>query len=184
MAHQFHRRVESVQRGNIGITHQLDRLDAAPAAAAVDQADQRQAHFKGVFFAVTGFVADLCVGRAAAHGEIIAADDHAPAIDVRRAEHEIGRHERLALARIVVFRAAGDGADLVKTAFVHQPVDAFAHRKAIIVVLALDALGPAHLPGDGFPLAQFVNFLLPGHRGQSGTRQEKLSAASVLPLPS
>ena len=166
MAHQFHRRVESMQRGDIRIANQLDRLDTASAAAAVYEADQRQAHFQGVFLAVTGLVADLGVGRAAAHGEVVAADDHAPAIDFRRAKHEIGRRERLALARIVVLRAAGDGADLVKTACVHQPVDAFAHRQAIIVVLALDALGSAHLPGDGFPLAQFVDFLLPGHRGQ------------------
>src|SRR5207237_77173 len=102
-------------------------------------------------------------GRAAAHGEVVAADHHRAAIDLGAAEHEVRRREGDQVVVGVVARAAGDLADLVEAAGVGELGDPLEDRQATAVVLALHALGPAQLRGELLATPQLVQLLLPIH---------------------
>src|SRR5262249_51135103 len=107
---------------------------------------------------------DRGVGRAAAHREVVAADDDRAAIDFPAAEDEIGGRERLQIVGRVVGGLAGDLADLVKRARIDELGDAFADRHAAARVLAFYAPGPAELLRHRFTPPQLVHLRLPGHR--------------------
>src|SRR6202171_6834487 len=66
------------------------------------------------------------VGRAAAHGEVVAADDDRAPVDPRAAEDEVRRYESLELVGRVVGGPARDLADLVEAAGIDQLGDALA----------------------------------------------------------
>ena len=146
---------------HVGVALRLDRLDRAAAAGAVHQAHQRQAQLVRHLLGHHLLLPDRRVGRAAAHREIVAADHDRPAVDPAAAEHEIRRLERLELAVLAVLGAAGERADLVEAAGIEQRVDALAHGELAGVVLALDLVGPAHVPRERLAAAQFLDIGFP-----------------------
>ena len=107
--------------------------------------------------------ADRRIGRAAAHREIVAADDHRPAVDRRPPEYIVRGRQLDQIAFFVVSRFAGDRADLVKAAVIDQRVDALAYREFAGIVLALDPLGAAELARLPLALAQLLQFRPPAH---------------------
>ncbi len=60
-----------------------------------------------------------------------------------------------------VLRAARKRADLVEAAGIEQRVDPLAHRELSAIVLALDLVRPAHLPGERLAAAQFLDVGFP-----------------------
>src|SRR6185436_10307032 len=161
--HVAHDPLPAVDPRHIGAARRLDRLHGAAAAGALDQSDQRQAQVVGHPLALVVLAANGRVGRAAAHGEVVAADHDRPPVDLGAAEHEVRRRERDEIILRVVSRAAGDLADLVEAAGVGELGDALENRQAAAVVLALHALGPAQLRGELLAAPQLVQLLLPVH---------------------
>ena len=106
---------------------------------------------------------DRGIGRAAAHGEIVADHDHGAAVDLAAAEHAVRRRQVLEFAVLVVFGDAGDGADLVEGILVDQPVDALANGEPALVMLALDLVNASHLARERFAPGEVVEFRLPVH---------------------
>ena len=76
---------------HIGATLGVEALDAAAAAGAVDQADDRQAQLVGHLLGVDLLLGDGGVGRAAPDGEVVAADHHRAAVDAAPTHDEVGR---------------------------------------------------------------------------------------------
>jgi hypothetical protein len=103
------------------------------------------------------------VGGAPAHGEVVAAHHHRPAVDARAPEHEVRGREVHQVVALVVLGAAGDLADLVERARVDEPLDALPDRQAPTIVLPLHPLGPAERFGEGLTAAQLVHLRLPVH---------------------
>ncbi len=62
----------------------LDRLHRTATAHAVDEADVGQPQLEREALGMVALGADRRVGRAAAHGEVVARDDDRPAVDRRR----------------------------------------------------------------------------------------------------
>jgi hypothetical protein len=118
------------------------------------------------------------VGRATAHGEVVARHDHGPAVDAGAAHNAVRRRELGQLVVGVVLGLAGNGADLVEAALVDQPVDALTHREPAAVVLPFDLVRPAHLARHAFARAQLVEFRLPGHASILGLRSSAECAPS------
>ena len=170
-AHDRHRRevadhvLEARQERHVGVAHRLERLYRTAAAAAFDQADHRQAQFVRHLFGRHLLLDDRGVGRAAAHGEIVAGHDDAAAFDATAAEEEVGRGHRLQCAGFVVGAVARDRADFVEAAGIEQCADALAHRQAAGGALPRNLVRSAHLAGQGLTLPQFFEFGLPGHPG-------------------
>ena len=183
--------------GQVGVALRLDGLDRAAAARAFDDADDRHAELRRHPFRHLILLADRCIGRAAAHGEIVAEDDHRTAVDPAAAEHAVARDEVDHVAVFVVLRLAGDAAELVERAGVEDLVDALADGEPAAGMLAIDALLAAHLPGDALALRKLVQFLLPadlfggrGHgavhrrspRSRSAASEADHASAVVLPF--
>ena len=103
---------------------------------------------------------DRRVGRAAPHGEVVAADDHRPPVDAAPAHHEVGRSELGELGALVG-GAPGQRAHLVERPRVEQRVDALAHGEAARRVLTLHLLGPAHLARHRLAPVQLLDLGLP-----------------------
>ncbi len=161
-------------------------LTEPAAARALDQADQRQAQVVRHPLALVVLAPDGRVGRAAAHGEVVAADHDRAAVDLGAPEHEVRRGEGDQVVVRVVARAAGDLADLVEAAGVGELGDALEDRQAPAVVLALHALGPAQLRGELLAPSQLVQLLLPIHaapatslRGGDRRRAAEISGAGA-----
>lgn len=157
------RQVRADPPGQIGAPCRLDRLDRAAAARALDNADDRQPEIVRHLLRHQRFFADRRIGRAAAHREIVAGDDHRAAVNRRPAEHIVRRRQLDQVALVVVTRATGDRADLVKAAGIGQRVDALAYGQLARIVLSLDPLGAAELARLPLALAQLVQFRLPAH---------------------
>ena len=149
------RHIRSLERGV--------RPDAAAAAGAVDETDERQPQLSGGAFAPAHLVADGAIGRAAAHGEVVGADDDGPAIDRAAPGDEVRRGEGLYPALFVVFNLACQRADLAERAVVQQLVDAVADGSAALGDVAGDAFGAAHFLGEFAPAADLLEFGFPGH---------------------
>ena len=147
--------------GDVGVAVGLQRAHRAAAAGALDEADQRQAELVGHLLGGNLLGLDPGVRRAAADGEIIADDDDAAPVEPRPPEHHVGGAEGGQPAVAVVFRLAGDGADLVQAAAVEERVEAFADGEPAVVVLARDLLGPAHLARQRLAPAQLADLRLP-----------------------
>ncbi len=105
---------------------------------------------------------DRGVGRAAAHGEIVARDHHHAAIHPAAPEHAVGRRKDASVVVGVVGGLPGDRADLVEAAGIEHPLDPLAHRQPPAGVLAGDPLGAAHLVGKRGADPQLLQFRLPG----------------------
>ena len=88
------------------------------------------------------------VGRAAAHGEVVATDHHRPAIDAASAGHEVGRSERGELAAVVVDSSPGERSDFVERTGIEQPLDPLSNSQPAGLMLPLDVRGAAHLARD------------------------------------
>ena len=106
---------------------------------------------------------DRCIGRAAAHGEIVADHHHGAAVDPGAAEHAVRRRQVLELVALVVFGDAGDGTDFVEAVLVDELVDALTNREPALVALPLDLVNASHLPRERFAPGEVVEFRLPVH---------------------
>ena len=84
--------------GHVGEAHRLERLDAAAAAGAVDEAHERDAQLVREPLGLDHLLPDRGVGGAAAHGEVVALDDRAPAVDPALADDHV-RGQEVARAR-------------------------------------------------------------------------------------
>jgi hypothetical protein len=102
------------------------------------------------------------VGRTAAHGEVVAGHDDGPAADAGAAHHEV-RGREAHHAAVVVLGAAGQGADLVERARVHECGDALADSEPAGFVLAGDLVVAAHTRGQLGATPQLVELGIPGH---------------------
>ena len=132
------------------------------ATGAVDEPDDRHAQLARHAFGVHLLLEDRCVGGPAPHGEVVAADHDRPAVDAAAPHHEVGRGEVEESAVVVVGRASGDRADLVKRSRVEERFDAFAHRELAAVVLTLNLLRPTHPAGQFLTSPKFGDLGLPG----------------------
>ena len=88
------------------------------------------------------------VGGAAAHGEVVAADDDGPAVDAAAPAHEVRRRERDELAVLVVPVRPVSAPISWNEPGVEQAVDALAHRERPASRCARDPLRAAHLLGE------------------------------------
>ena len=156
--------VEARQRRDVGEAHRLERLDAAPAARAVDQAHERDAQLVGGALGPHHLLPDGGVGRPAADGEVVGLDHRAAPVDAALADDRVGRQEARQLARVVVLALARERAGLVEAAGIEQALHALAHGELAGGVLARDALGAAHLARELLAAAQLVELGLPRHR--------------------
>ena len=106
--------------GQIGRAPGFDGFHGAAAAGAFDQADDRQAEIMRHLLGHQRLGRDRGVGRAAAHGEIVADHDHGSAVDLAAAEHAVRGRQMLEFVLFVVFGDTGDRADLVEAVPVDQ----------------------------------------------------------------
>ncbi len=163
-AHVLHHPFPAAHPRHVGAAGRLDGLDRAAAARALDHADQRHAVLVGVTLDENIFFLDGGVGRAAAHGEVVAGHGDMPALDLGAAHHGVGRHQVDQVVAAVIGGLAGDAADLAERTRIDQPVDALAHREAAAVMLTLHLVRAAHAPGQRLTAAQLVHLRLPSHR--------------------
>src|SRR5262249_49734752 len=105
-------------------------------------------------------------GRAAAHREVVAADDHAPTADASRPEDRVRREKAVELA-VLVGRLAGQRAGLGERVPVEQLLDPLAHGEAAGLVLALDVVGAAHATRQLVAAAELLALFFPAHTGPS-----------------
>ena len=160
-AHVVDHHLPAAHARHVGAAGGLDGLDRAAAARALDHADQRHAKLVGVALDEELLLLDRGVGRAAAHGEVVAGHRDVPAVDLGAAHHGVGRRQLHQVVLAVVVGLAGDAADLAEAVLVDQPVDALAHGEPAAVVLALHLVGAAHLLRHLLAAAQLVEFRLP-----------------------
>src|SRR5207245_11352065 len=117
-------------------------------ARPLDKTVQWQQQFVRQPLARVVLALDGRVRRPAGHREVVGADDNGPPVYLGAPEQEVGGGEGLEVVLLVVGRPAGDPADLVEGAGIHELGDALADRVAPALVLALDALGAAELLGE------------------------------------
>ena len=156
---------------HVGVPALLQRLHAAAAASALDEADDRQPQLVGELLGVDLLTRDRGVGRAAANGEVVAADDDLPAVDAACASDEVGGHEAFQLADRVVLSLAGQRTDLAERAIVQQGRDPLADGQAAGVVLPPDLVRAAHALSEFVPPAELVQLRLPCHADTYSTLQ-------------
>ena len=89
--------------GDVGAARHLDRLDRSAAAHAVDQTHVGSFISSARPSAWAALGRDRGVGRAAAHGEVVAGDDRRPAVDLRHPEDEVRGPEghKVAVVRVL-----------------------------------------------------------------------------------
>ena len=73
--------------------HRLERLHRAAAAGPVDEPDDRQAQLVRHLLGMDLLLEDRRVGGAAAHREVVAADDDGAAVDAGPSHDEVGGRE-------------------------------------------------------------------------------------------
>jgi hypothetical protein len=159
----FDDQVEAGERRHVGEAHLLERLDAAPAAGPVDEADEGQAQVVRHPFGVDRLLPDCGVGGAAPDGEVVALENRPPPLDPALPDDDVGGQEVGELTLVVVGPLAGQHAGLVEGARVEEAVDALANVQAPGRVLALDPLGAAHLPGELLAVAELGDLRVPTH---------------------
>ncbi len=129
----------------IGPALGLDGLDRTAAARTLDQAKDRQAQFVGHFFGIDGLFLDRRIGRAAANGEVVAADNHRAAINPAPPHDAVGGRMGGDIAIPVVFVGSGGGADFPKCAVIEDLVDPLPHGQPAALVLTLYLVFAAQL---------------------------------------
>ena len=149
--------------GEIGSTAGFDRLHRTSAARTFDHANDRQAEIIRHLFGHQRLGRDRRIGRAAAHGEVVADHDHGAAVDLAAAEHAVRRCQMPEFVVFVVFTDAGDGADLVEAFLVNDLVDALPNGEPALVMLTLDLVNASHLARERFAPGEVVEFRLPVH---------------------
>ena len=127
------------------------------------QANKRHFILQRQFFGIYAFSQTRRIGRAAAHCEIFTADNHFAAINLPEAEHEIGGLKIFQLALIIIFGHARAFADLVKTVFIEQCINALANGQATLFMMGFDGIFTALLFGKLAPLFNLVNVFIPAH---------------------
>ena len=147
----------------VGCSPGFDGLDRAAAAGTLDDADDGQSEIMRHLLGHQRFRGDRSIRRAAAHGKIVADHDHGAAVDPAAAEHAVRRRQLGEFAARVILADPGDSADLVKTVWIHQPVDALANGEPALVVLPLDLVNASHLARERFAPGEVVELRLPGH---------------------
>ena len=115
-------------------------------------------------FRLHHLAADPGIGRTAANGEVVGGRDDRATIDQRLAEEERGGGNALEIAVLVVVTLAGDLADFAEATLVAQRGEPRARIHLAARMLPRDLLRAAHLFGERLALAQFLEFLRPGHR--------------------
>src|SRR3984893_2581152 len=133
-----------------------------PTAGTVDETDDGDAQLASHLLGVHLLLEDGGVSRAAADGEVVAANHDRPAVDAAAAHYEVGGDDALQLGPLVL-RLAGQLADLVEAAGVEEGCDPFANGEPAGVVLALDLLSAAHGPRQPLAPPQLLELWLPGH---------------------
>ena len=78
------------------------------------QPDQRHLELAGKMLGVDALAQSCGIGRPAADGEVLAANNTAPTVDPAEADDEVGRREATELAGVVVFRPAGRLAEFLE----------------------------------------------------------------------
>ncbi len=150
-------------RRHVGASDLFDGFDAAAATGSVHQPDHRDAQAARQFFAVPHFVADGAVVRAAADGEVVAANYYGPVVDFASARNKVRRSERAELAGVVIDSFSGERSDFMERVGIQQPRDSLSNRQPAGLVLPLDVRRTAHFTRDRFAPANFVDFGLPAH---------------------
>ncbi len=141
------------------------RSDYAPAAA-LEEADQRQPVADGELLGEDALAQAGGGGRAAAQGEVLAAQHAGPPVDLREAEHVVGRREGGQLAALVELGVTGEGALLAEAPGVRQGLDALADREPAQLVLARHGLRAAELLRPAAALLDALDLRLPAHSSQ------------------
>ena len=136
-------------------------LDAA--AAAFEGTHQRHLVLHGEMLGVDALAQTGRVGRAALQREILAARDHAAALDSTEADHVVGRHEADQLVVVVVVRDGCGLTLLLEGAGIQNAVDALADGQSAAGVLLGDAFLAALLLGQAAAALDFPDFLFPAH---------------------
>ena len=145
----------------IGAARGLDGLYRTTTARALDDADDGQAQLVGHALGNDGFFRDGGIGRAAAHGEVVARDDDRTSVDRRATGNPVRRREALQLVLLVVAGHAGNGADLAQRAWIDQFSDPLTDGEPAAIVLAAHLVGAAHYPCVALALSQLVKLRLP-----------------------
>ena len=122
----------------------FQRLHRSAAARTVDEPHDRDAQIVRHAFGVHLLLEDRRVGRTAAHGEVVAADHDGASVDAPTAHDEVRRRGVDEIAVVVVRRAPGERADLVKRVRVEQRVDAFPNGQLSLGAVLGDLLVATH----------------------------------------
>ena len=109
-------------------------------------------------------------GRAAALGEILAANDAGAARNPRNAQHIVARRKLAQAPLVIAPGMAGDGALLVKAFGIGKALNALAHREPPLGVLLRHRFGAAVGQRPLPPLGNALDFLPPAHRRTSVAR--------------
>jgi len=109
-------------------------------------------------FRLHHLAADPGIRRAAANGEIVRRGDNRAAIDHGSAEQERCGGDAGQLAIFVIVALARNLSDLAETAFVAQRRQPRAGVHLPAPMLPRELFRPAHLLGERFPAAQFIEF--------------------------
>ena len=150
---------------HVGAAGGLDGLDRAAAARALDHADQRHAILVGVALDEDVLFLDRGVGRAAAHGEVVAGHGDGPAVDLGAAHHGVGRHQ---VHQVVACRRTrpcrrccrSRGSESLSTSRSMRSRTVSRPPSCWRFTLSAPPISPGHL----LAAAQLVHFRLPGHR--------------------
>ena len=158
----------------------LDRLHRTAAAHTVYEPDVGQAQFERETFGALPLAGDRRIGRTAAHGEVVARENHRTTADFGGAEHEVRRRERAQLAVGVVAADACQRADFMEGTGVADRGDSLANRQLAEFVLPRDLVRATHFQRQRLAAAQFLDLFVPAH-GYAAARTTQHAAPSETP---
>ena len=114
---------------------------------------------------------------------VLAADRHRTTVDFADAGNIGRRREREQIARVVIFRTAGEFADFLKAVGIEQTVDALADGQLAGGVMTRHRLGAAALLGKRATAPDFFDFCGPAHGTPGVPRQADAAGLSVRQNP-
>ena len=145
---------------HVGVAGLERHLHAAAAAGAVEQPDHRQPHLARVLLGEDLLGVDGGVAGAAAHGEVVGAQQHRAPVDPGGAGDEVGGQHRGQPALVVVAGEPGQRADLGEAAGVGQGLDALADGEPAGGPLAGDLVRAAHGGGQVAPATDLLTAII------------------------